>query len=78
MSRRRPSKLAPDSNLVVVYFGTDPHYHRPDPTQPNKPICSPIRPPGVLTSRNNASRSELIACNQCWPDQPYETRTESL
>ena len=73
MNRRKSLQLTPDSNLVVVYFGIDPHYHRPDPTRPNKPMCTPIRTPGVLTTANRASDSGLIACNQCWPDQPYET-----
>lgn len=73
MNRDKPSRVTPDSNLVVVYFGTDPHYHRPDPNQPNRPICTAIRSPGVLTTPSRAGDSGLIGCNQCWPNQPCNT-----
>lgn len=60
--------LAHQSSLVVTYQGIDPHFHRRDPDQPNRPVCQPIRDPGVLTPLLRARDLGLIRCRQCWPE----------
>lgn len=64
MRKRWFPRLRPDADLVV-YTGTEPHYHRPHPDEPNKPACAPIRPPGVLTRTKSAEASGLLPCPDC-------------
>lgn len=69
MREHRYSRLGPDSDLVVVYVGTDAHYHRPRPDQPNRPVCTPSSPAGVLTKTKSAEDSGLVPCSDCRCDR---------
>lgn len=64
--------LGPESSLVVIYYGIDPHYHRRDPERPNRPACRPIREPGVLTPLLRARDGGLIVCPECWSETSDE------
>lgn len=67
MSRR--FRIPKRSNLVVVYYGSDAHYHRRSPTDPRRPACRPILDPAVLTNQNNAEAEGKTPCPDCWADE---------
>lgn len=68
MSDPRQSMLKSESSLVVIYHGTDPHFHLRDADHQNRPFCEPARPPGVLMPLMRAQDFGLIACPRCWED----------
>ncbi len=54
------------SDLVVVYYGVDAHHHQRSRQDPCRPMCRPIREPGVLTNRKKAESEGKIPCPDCW------------
>lgn len=57
---------APQERLVLVYMG-EPHYHRPFPSDPERPACTPTRMRGVTGMRVRAERDGQTPCPRCWP-----------
>lgn len=60
--------LSPDSNLVVMYQGTDPLFHRRSTDRANRPACESRRRPGVLTPVLRAQDAGLMTCPRCWTE----------
>lgn len=62
----RQFRIPRRSELVVVYYGVDAYHHRRSRQDPRRPMCRPIREPGVLTHRKKAESEGKIACPDCW------------
>lgn len=64
MSRRH--RIPRRSELVVVYYGSDAHYHRRNRSDPRRPDCNPTLRPGVLTRYQTAEKEGKTPCADCW------------
>lgn len=68
MSNRLRRHITQTEDFVVVYIGTDPHFHRRHDVETNKPFCQAARNSGVLMTPKRAVDFGLMACSECWVD----------